>query len=215
MGEKKGKDDIINFQSTKGAGLDGEMRYIMTKKHHLETYKEAKRMGRMDLDFVKLCDYIASTKNYFTSSSCAGRIALISLGEAEEKSESAFYRKWHRKVKAKEILEAVKEFKGEVLWLKQEPFILHIGTNTLENARKVLEFCERAGIKRAGIKAAKEGRFIIEMLGTQNITAPIKEGKNFAGEDYLKYLVKKANEKFDKNRQLIRKMEKTAKKMLK
>ena len=194
--------------------LGEKSRFFMTKKHHLETYNEAKRMGRMDEDFIPLCNYISKTKNYFTSSSCAGRIALISLGEEETKKESAFYRKWHRKVTTNEIIEATNEFNGQVLWLKQEPFILHLGTNTLDNARALLHFCEATGIKRAGIKVAKEGKFIVEMLGTQNIDVPIIDGKTRIDEKYLKYLVKKSNEKFEKNRLLIKKMEKFAKKML-
>jgi tRNA wybutosine-synthesizing protein 3 len=195
--------------------LTEKSRFEMTKKHHKETYEEAKKMGRMDEDFIPLCDYIVKTKNYFTTSSCAGRIALIGLGEEETKQESAFYRKWHRKVKAKEIIDAINNFTGKVLWFKQEPLIFHLGTNKLENAKKILEVCEKAGIKRAGIKVAKDGKFIVEMLGTQNITAPVKEGKMAANEGYLKYLVKKGNEKFEKNQQLIKKLYKEAKQELK
>jgi len=195
--------------------LDEITRFEMIKKHHEDTYKEAKKMGRMDLDFIPLCDYIIKTKNYFTSSSCAGRIALISLGEEETKQEGAFYRKWHRKVNENEVLEAVKEFKGKVVYFKQEPLILHLGTNTIENARKALELCEKAGIKRAGIKVAKEGRFIIEILGTQNISAPIKDEGIEASQEYIKYLIKKANEKFEKNQNNIKKLQTLAKKILK
>jgi tRNA wybutosine-synthesizing protein 3 len=203
-----------NEYAEKRKMLEEKSRFEMTKKHHKETYEKAKKTGRMDEDFIPLCDYISKTKNYFTASSCAGRIALISLGEEETKQESAFYRKWHRKIKEKEITGAIKEFNGTVLWFKQEPLILHLGTNTLENAKKILELCEKCGIKRAGIKTAKEGKFIVEMLGTQNIMVPIKEGKNEIGEKYLKYLIEKANEKFEKNQELIKKLEEKAKKML-
>jgi len=195
--------------------LSENSRFDMTKKHHKETYEEAKTIGRMDEDFIPLCDYIIKTKNYFTSSSCAGRIALIGLGEDETKQESAFYRKWHRTVKESEVLEAVHEFKGTVLWFKQEPLILHLGTNNLENAKKILTLCEKAGIKRAGIKVAKKGKFITEILGTQNINAPIKEGKMSVNDEYLKYLVEKGNEKFKKNQELIEKLYELTKKELK
>ncbi|MEI7961420.1 MAG: hypothetical protein WCI04_03715 [archaeon] len=205
-------DDFEEHTQKQSAGE--KSRFLMTKKHHLKTYAEAKKMGRMDNDFILLCDYISKTKNYFTSSSCAGRIALISLGKDETKQESAFYRKWHRTVTNKEVIEAINEFKGKILWLKQEPFILHLGTNTLDNARKLLTFCEAAGIKRAGIKVAKEGRFLVEMLGTQNIDLPIIDGKNKIDEKFLKYFLKKSNEKFEKNHLLINKMERLAKKML-
>jgi tRNA wybutosine-synthesizing protein 3 len=194
--------------------LEEKSRFLMTKKHHSKTYKEAKSLGRMDEDFIPLCDYIDKTKNYFTSSSCAGRIALIGLGEEETKQESAFYRKWHRKVSVKEVLDAVRDFRGNVLWFKQEPLILHLGANNLKSAKKVLILCEKAGIKRAGIKVAKDGKYIIEMLGTQNINAPIKEGKVCTSEEYLKYLIKKGNEKFEKNQELIKKLTMESKKML-
>ncbi len=203
-----------NQNEEKRRCLEEKSRFMMTKKHHSKTYKEAKSLGRMDEDFIPLCDYVEKTKNYFTSSSCAGRIALIGLGEEETKQESAFYRKWHRKVSVKEVLEAVRAFNGDVLWFKQEPLILHLGANNLESAKKALILCEKVGIKRAGIKVAKDGKFIVEMLGTQNINAPIKEGKMCAGEDYLKYLIKKANEKFGKNQELIKKLAKEAKNML-
>lgn len=195
--------------------LEEQSRFLMTKQHHKETYEEAKQMGRMDEDFIPLCDFVAKTKNYFTSSSCAGRIALIGLGEEETKQESAFYRKWHRTVKEKEVLDAVKDFTGKILWFKQEAIILHIGANNLENAKKLLVLCEKVGIKRAGIKVAKDGKFIVEMLGTQNINAPIKEETMCVSEEYLKYLVKKGNEKFKKNQELITKLTEQAKKDLK
>jgi tRNA wybutosine-synthesizing protein 3 len=208
---KRTDPDFLDKEQTK----DEITRFEMVKEHHAKTYEEAKKMGRMDEDFIPFCDYIKRTKNYFTSSSCAGRIALIGLGEGETKQESAFYRKWHRKVKPKEVLDAIKAFKGKVLWFKQEPIILHLGTNSLDNARKLLVFCEKTGIKRAGIKVAKEGKYIVEMLGTQSINTPIKEGKMTITKEYVNYLVKKGNEKFEKNQELIKKMEKIAKQELK
>lgn len=191
-------------------------RFKMTKEHHAGTFEKALREGKVDKDFVPLCKYISKTKNYFTASSCAGRIALVALDEGETKKESAFYRKWHRAVAEKEVISAVKEFSGKVLWFKQEPLILHLGTDTLENAKKILIVCEKAGIKRAGIKVAKEGRFIVEVVGTQTINAPVKEdGKIQVDENFLNYLVKKANEKFSKNRKVLKKLEKEAGKNLK
>lgn len=192
-----------------------ESRFSMTKKHHKDTFEEALKQGKMDKDFVSLCKYIASTKNYFTSSCCSGRIVLMELDKKEAKKESAFYRKWHRKVKEKEVLEAVKDFSGEVLWLKQEPLILHLGAKNLAGAKLILLTCAKAGIKRAGIMVIKEGKYIVEILGTQNIYAPVKESGIVASEDYLKYLVKKSNEKFRKNQVLLKGFEKEVRRSLK
>lgn len=197
--------------------LSGEdSRYKMTKKHHTNTYLTAKKQGKVDLDFIPLCDYILKTDEFFTSSCCAGRIALVGLNKGETKRESAFHRKWHRKIKFNELAEGIESFNGSVLWLKQEPLIFHMGTNNITNAKKILSMCESAGIKRAGIKVAKSGKFIIEILGTHNITMPVREdNKTVISQDYLKYIFKKANEKFVKNQKMLKKFEKEVKKQIK
>ena len=188
-----------------------ESRFEMTKKHHTQTFLKAKKEGKMDKDFIPLCAHIAKTKEYFTSSCCAGRISLVGLNKEEEKKESAFHRKWHRTVKLKEIEEGINSYKGHILWFKQEPIILHIGTKNIENAKKILVLCEKVGIKRAGIKVAKEGKYIVEILGTHNITAPIKEGKFVIDKKHTEYLVKKANQKFIKNQKTLEKLTKQIK----
>ncbi len=193
-----------------------ESRYTMTKRHHTETYKKAKKEGKMDKEFIPICDYIAKTEDYFTSSCCAGRITLVGLDKNESKKESAFHRKWHRKVSFTEIKEGIESYNGDTLWFKQEPLIFHLGTNNLLNAKKILVVCEKAGMKRAGIKAAKEGKFIIEMVGTHNINVPIREKqKTIISDEFLLYIVKKANEKFVKNQLMLKNLEKEIKKNLK
>ena len=74
-------DDENKIKTEKENKLKETTRFCMTKNHHKNTYNEAKEIGRMDSDLIPLCDYILTTKNYFTTSSCAGRIALIGLGK--------------------------------------------------------------------------------------------------------------------------------------
>ena len=193
-----------------------EKRFEMVKEHHKNTFEKAKKDGKMDKDFIPLCNFLTKSKNYFSTSSCAGRITLVGLDMKESKKESAFHRKWHRKVKFSEVRDGIESYSGEVLWFKQEPIIFHLGTNNLENAKKILVACEKAGVKRSGIKVAKEGKFIVEIVGTHQINTPVREhGDTKLDDNYLKYLVKKANQKFDKNKKSLKKMEKEMKKILK
>jgi tRNA wybutosine-synthesizing protein 3 len=193
-----------------------DSRFKMTKEHHAKTFKTAQDNGKMDKDFVPICEYISKTKDYFTTSSCAGRIVLVGLDEKERKKESAFHRKWHRKVTVKEVLEGINSYDGAILWFKQEPIIFHLGAKTLEGGKKILTVCEKAGIKRAGIKVAKEGKYIVEMVGTHNINTPVKSnGEVKVSEEYISYLVEKANEKFDKNKITLKKLATEIKKNLK
>ncbi len=187
--------------------------FQMIKEHHKKTFEKAIKEGKMDLEFIPLCKHIAKTKNFFTSSCCAGRIVLVSLDQKERKKESAFHRKWHRKVNYNEVKKGVDLFNGEVLWLKQEPIILHIGAKDLENSKKILAICEKVGVKRFGIKVAKEGKFLIEIVGTHSINIPIKEGKIVISDEYLKYILKKCNKKFEKNQATLKNFTKEIKKI--
>ncbi len=196
--------------------ISADTRFKMTKIHHTKTFLEAKKNGKMDLDFIPICEYITKTNEYFTSSCCAGRISLVGLDKKESKKESAFHRKWHRTVTFNEIKDGIETYTGDILWLKQEPLIFHLGTNNLKNAKLILDLCESIGIKRAGIKVAKEGKYIIEMLGTHNITMPVRENqKTLINDEYLKYIIKKSNEKFNKNKKTLKELEKKIKKLLK
>jgi len=193
-----------------------EKRFIMVKEHHKNTFLKAKKDGKMDKGFIPLCDFLTKSEDYFSASSCAGRITLVGLDLRESKKESAFHRKWHRKVKFDEVKEGIDSYDGEVLWFKQEPLIFHLGSNTLENSKKILVACEKAGVKRSGIKVAKEGKFIIEIVGTHQINTPVREnGETKIDDSFLKYLVEKANQKFDKNNANLKKLEHEIKKILK
>jgi tRNA wybutosine-synthesizing protein 3 len=190
-------------------------RFKMIKEHHSKSFKKAKKDGKMDLEFIPLCEFIEKTKKYFTSSCCAGRITLVGLDKKETKKESAFHRKWHRKVKLKEVQEGINSFQGDILWLKQEPLILHIGSKDLEGANKLIQASRKAGVKRAGVHVLKEGKYLVEMLGSHAITIPVKDNKFRVNEDDLKFFVKKSNEKFSKNQIHLKKLTKEIKKALK
>ena len=149
-------------------------RFSMVKQRHASTLEKAGREGKLDSAMAPLCGYIAKTKDYFTSSGCGGRILLLGLVDRTKKN-SYFHRKWHGEVRPGEVIKALKEkTRGEV-WLKMEPFIIHIGTNSLENARKLLALKDRSGIKRGGIISAKPGKFIVELIGTDELSVLVKK----------------------------------------
>ncbi len=199
------------------AGSDkGPARFKMVKERHRETMEKAVCEGKADEKMLPLLEFIAGTKNFFTSSSCSGRILLLGLPKGEDKKEAYFHRRWHRKAKEKEFLGAMKEETRGELWLKQEPFILHVGAKTIEGCRKVLGAMHSAGVKRGGIISAKEGKFVVELQGTQGMHIPLKKGKKLLVEgEYLDFLLGKANEKLEKNFIALKRLEKEFRKALK
>jgi len=194
-----------------------ETRFKMIKERHKKTFFKAVEEKKADKQMISLCCYIAETKNYFTSSSCSGRIVLLDLAKEGNKKEAAFHSKWHRKVKLKELITEIKRKQNEEeLWFKLDSFILHLGTNSLENAKKILKITRKTGIRRAGIMVAEEGKFIIELIGTQTMSFPVKiKGKILLEEEYLKKTLEKANQKLEKNYNQLKEFEKNVRKELK
>jgi tRNA wybutosine-synthesizing protein 3 len=196
--------------------LLGKNRFSMVKETHRKSLEKAIREKKADELMHSVCGFIASTKGFFTSSSCAGRIILLQLPFDENKRDASFHRKWHRKVGEKELWKAVEEKTAGELWFKLDPFILHIGTKDLKAARKILECMKKAGVKRGGVIVAKEGKFLVEMQGTQVIAFPVKKDeKVLVGKDFMAYALKRANEKLGKNYALLKKLEKVFRKELK
>jgi len=191
-------------------------RFRAVKAYHKGTLEDAIGKNLADEKMVPLCKFVSKTKNYFTSSGCAGRILLIQLPKGESKREASFHRRWHRQVSFKEAKEAIQGKTTGELWLKMEPFILHIGSNTLANAKKVLAIMRRAGVKRGGIIVAKPGKFLVELQGTQEMALPVKQGRKVLVEDsYLQWVIEKANSKLEMNYEMLERFERECRKGLK
>lgn len=193
-----------------------ETRFLMVKKHHKKTFFEALKKGQVDQQVISLCSFFAASKNYFTSSTCSGRIVLLKVNKNESKQEAAFAAKWHEKVKLETIWKKLAEKTLFETWFKQEPFILHIGCRNLDCATELLQIAKDCGIKRAAISVPKKGKFLLEIIGTQSIAFPVKKEKNILIEkEKFKYILKRANQKLEKNYRQLAIFEKECKKKLK
>lgn len=86
----------------------------------------------------------------------------------------------------------------------------------MKTQKKILEAANIAGIKRAGIMVAAEGKFITELIGTQSMAFPVKIKKEIAAEKkFLEKALEKANKKLEKNYFQLKEFEKAARKKLK
>jgi tRNA wybutosine-synthesizing protein 3 len=166
------------------------------KNKAMKKYNLAKKKDLVDKDILNYLDKFNKLENYYTTSSCSGRILLLRSNEDNKKMPDAFYYKTHFKTTPRIIINKVKNYDEKLeLWFKLEPFILHVGCKSIKHARKLLSFCKSKGIKRAGINAWSK-RIIVEVIGTQYIDSLIvKDEKILVSDDYLKILVKKANKR--------------------
>ena len=181
----------------------------MSKKEHLKKFEKAIAEGKADKKMIPFCKKIMQNKNYYTTSSCSGRIGLFDLDKDEKKREKVFHKKWHTKPTLEQVWKALQEKNKYNLWFKQEPLVLVIGTNSLENAKKILQACNRAGIKRANIMHFEEGKILVEIMGTHYMSFLAKEkNKILIDKKLLKKQLEYANKKLEKNWQMLERFEK-------
>ncbi len=190
----------------------------MKSKDPFQEKKNAQKVdrskkGSIDRRISSLCDCLNADDNFYTTSSCSGRIILIDKGNGK-KCDSEWLLASHEKVSLNEVKEALKKISCSPVWFKMEPFIIHVCARHFEDAENLLEAARRCGLKRAGI-ISLSGRIILEIIGTEFIETIIADdGEMLADESYLKALVDEANKKMDINFDKLEKFEEEVKGML-
>lgn len=167
-------------------------------------------IGKWDDEIEGLCGKLNKMKEYYTTSSCSGRVVLIK--QAEKKQEGLFLWRVHRKISFKqlknELLKIVKNNKKDLVYFRQEPCILHVACNSISSAQKLLDSAKLAGWKNSGIMASTN-RVVLEMRSTEHIELPIiNQGKILVDDEFLKILVREANRKLARTFEKIQKLEK-------
>lgn len=162
--------------------------------------KDNSSIGEWDKPILKLCKKINEKKEYYTTSSCSGRIVLIK--QAEKKQAGLFLFRAHRKITFKQLKQELnkveRDSKKDLIYFRQEPCILHAACIDLKSAQKLLDKAKLVGWKNSGIMASTN-RIVLEMRSTEHIETPIIfGGEVIVDEKFLKILVKEANRKLEK-----------------
>lgn len=168
-----------------------------------------RKLGEAEVDdpIRPLVGLINSLSDLYTTSSCSGRISLlVDLGK---KPLNYWLGKWHSPASFEEVKGALKRLPERgLVWFKVEPAILHVVARSLEKAKLVMKAARRAGYKRVGLQGLREGRFVVEICDTEQMSVPVaKGGKLLIGEEYLRCLIHLANEKLEKSSEKLKKLE--------
>jgi len=180
------------------------MNFEKEKKGCLSKIDKSKK-GSIDRKIKELVDLINSLKDYYTTSSCSGRILLIKRPKSGKKCDVDFLFESHKKVSFEEIKACLKNIPEQDLWFRQESMILHAACRTIENAQKILDLSTLAGFKHSGIITTRK-KIVVEIIGSEQFDTIIaKHGRVFASDDHLSLLVDEANKKLDINSRKIKK----------
>lgn len=188
------------------------MEYFDASKRTMleKLYKPDKSFkGTVDEEAIPIIDAFNAKENYYTTSSCSGRISLFYEAESGRKDESGWLFVKHGTTKIEELKEAlVLPLPQETVWFRQETPIFHVACRTDADAKKLLELCRNLGFKHSGIIGASR-RVMVEIYFNNKMDVPISGGGVlFVNEKFVKFLLKKANARFKKNQKLLKKFEK-------
>jgi len=193
--------------------------------------KDKSRKGSIDVKIKKLVDKINSLEDFYTTSSCSGRILLLAIPRSNKKNEVQYLFATHKKTNYNEIKKIInktqenqrfsghrksKGFSSELpkndVWFKVEPVILHIASENLNSAKKILNTARDIGFRRSGIISLGKNRVTMEFVSTEKIeTIVSKNGKLVIDGDYFKILIKEGNQKLEKTWEKIERLYKKVK----
>ena len=156
-----------------------------------------------DEQIIPLCEAINEKPNFYTSSSCAGRLALLKIPMMGKKEDAEWLLTSHEETSVNSVMQALENLPDNQIVFRYEPFILHVGCRTLKDAEKLLNLVRDFGLKRCGMISLGENP-TVEITSTANISTLIADkGKVLLPDEYIKTLVEIANTLLTQNWELI------------
>tara|TARA_Y100000310_G_scaffold284826_1_gene307844 strand:+ start:1680 stop:2267 length:588 start_codon:yes stop_codon:yes gene_type:complete len=176
------------------------------KKNSLSKIDKSSK-GEWDKDVINLCDKINSLKDYYTTSSCSGRIVLMI--DQDKKEEGLFIKVYHDLISLQEFkkdLDKIAKTNNGKIKFKLEPCILHVACEGPDKAFKIYTKAKLAGWKKSGM-ISFGNRAIVELNSTEKLEFPIVDnGKILVDDIFLKIIVEESNKKLKKSWEKIEKL---------
>ena len=178
------------------------------KEKAIRRWEKAVEKGEADESVVEIVELINSSEDFYTTSSCGGRIVLC-VSKDNDKESFRFLGKWHHKITEKELRETLENFDDEgTLWFKMEPFIFHICGRNVETSSEIIREVKSIGLKSSGIFQT-EKRVMFQVIGEDWLSVPVGEkGRTTISSKMIPMLVEKANKKMEDNLERLEKFEK-------
>ncbi len=166
--------------------------------------KDKSEKGSFDSAITPLCVIINQNPHFCTTSSCAGRIVLISLDDEFKKTKSIIHFSSHDTITCLEMKSAVASYHGnQPLWLRSEPFILHVNCETEQDAQHLLTVAHTLGLKHSGIISLGED-IVVEITSTEKMDVPMVVNKKcLPSEEYLEIIIAAANARLLRTRKKL------------
>ena len=195
--------------------MNVERDFLYGKKIALQKLSTAGIENKVDMDILPVLNIINNSEDYYTSSSCAGRIVLLEIPNIGDKKEAKFLGKWHGSIQPNDILSTLEKSGSGQLWLLAQSPIIHISARTEDSADKMLKTAVSCGLKNSGLKSLGN-KIVVEVCSTERLDSPIgRNGELFCNDEYLQMLVDISNDVLSKSRRKLNRFEDKLKEMFK
>jgi len=163
------------------------MPFRNNKKTFLAKLDKSKK-GDIDKKVVSLVNLINSKENYYTTSSCSGRVYFWK--GTGKKNETEWLRISHDTLD-RSFFEL--DNKSGLVWLRLEPFIIHVACKDLDAANKLVQQAQKVYKKSSLLSISK--KIIVEIKGSEHIEMPFYQDKELLFNGDLEWLLDLINEK--------------------
>lgn len=161
------------------------------------------KKGTVDERLIPFIDTINDSDDFYTTSSCSGRIVLFTDNNGERKDTADWLFVSHDTVTYDELRPAFEKLPVSLVLFRFEGFILHVCCRTFEDAKHFMVLAQNNGYKHTGILAATK-RFVVQVMGVQRFDVPIAEDRTLlVSEEYIRILIDMANDKLAKTHKEI------------
>ncbi|XP_026229401.1 tRNA wybutosine-synthesizing protein 3 homolog [Anabas testudineus] len=163
---------------------------------------DCSKKGSVDQDIEHVVSQLNSCEQYFTTSSCSGRIIVIDAAPDSsdvQKRNCVWLFVTHQPCTSDDVVSAVAESTRDAV-LKFEPFVLHVQCRRLEDAQLVHSVAINSGFRNSGLTIGKTGKIIMAVRSTHSLEVPLShKGKLLVGHEYINFLTQMANQKMEEN----------------
>jgi len=175
------------------------------RKKDILSKRDKSSKGNWDKKISKLCEKVNLLDNYYTTSSCSGRIVIIK--DEDKRRHNLFLAVFHDIIGFDKFVKYLPKEKAKLnLKFKQEPPILHVACRDIKSSFELLEKARKIGWKRSGV--ISEGkRFVVELVSTEKLEFPlIEKGKLLVNNNFLRIVLEKANKNLKKGFDKIKRL---------
>ncbi|XP_022317062.2 tRNA wybutosine-synthesizing protein 3 homolog [Crassostrea virginica] len=174
------------------------------EKERALTGVDLSRKGSIDARIHLLVSLLNGSNDFFTTSSCSGRIIIFDDNSEEgrtsvKKKGCQWLYTTHDEAHYDAAIASLRDLSGDSVF-KFEPFVLHVQCKSLSNAQSLLSCAVASGFRNSGISIGNKGKIIVAVRSTHSLEVPLsQQGELLVTEKYIGKLVQIANQKMQEN----------------